>query len=610
MQKQEDFQNIFDNLINDEKVIVDKKCYINVPLEGEINLSTLKNKNIEEIHFPEGKISRILNIPVGIKKIIINNNALEELPVQRDLVYLEANNNNLTKANLKEMVSLVSLFLNNNQIEKIENLPASLETLHADQNKLVELDLTHAPKCKNVSCKNNPNLYQIIGGKQISSPDFNLNKDAQTQIRLDSVSPKSHNSTKEDVLYPDVKEAVNEYYQLKRRYEESKKDVINRIMLDNKGSRKSKIKKVRNAVFKCINCGRDGGTIFAKENMNFLTAVCGNTTHPCKLNITIISSMYMGYLDSELEELKNETEQAKQKIIQTKMNTIFGYIDEIDSIAIFNTNLEKIKSNTINSALYDESSYYEMQTDSKKTHLVSKKMADVYEKLAEIRRNMDEYSKTGNKQILEAVAQKQKQIYDTLNVVRSIKYPIHEMVKETVYNLVDDEGNFIDESKAPQMDLNVLKQYPYNFDDRFNKFQEFLSVKKYVTNVNAPLTPPPSTWSSMDKYFVASPLSYPSSTLEPPSTWSSMDDYFDASTVASPPSSALLSMDKYIDLSSSSSSAKAAATPVSPHASPHSSAPASSMDKYFNASSSSSAKAPAAPPASPASALSSMDKTA
>ena len=85
-----------------------------------------------------------------------------------------------------------------------------------------------------------------------------------------------------------------------------------------------------------------------------------------------------------------------------------------------------------------------------------------------------------NNKILETVAQKQKQIQDALIVVRSIKYPIHEMVNETIYNLVDDEGNFMDESKAPKMDVNVLKQYPYNFDDYLNPNLEMLEVEKFA----------------------------------------------------------------------------------------------------------------------------------
>jgi ABC-type sugar transport system substrate-binding protein len=55
------------------------------------------------------------------------------------------------------------------------------------------------------------------------------------------------------------------------------------------------------------------------------------------------------------------------------------------------------------------------------------------------------------------------------------------MVEETVYNYVDSEGNFVDESKASKTMLNVLKQYPYNFDDFLNPNLEMLNVFKYTT---------------------------------------------------------------------------------------------------------------------------------
>jgi len=48
MQNQ-DFQDTFNELVKNEKTIVGNKCYIDVPLEGEIDLSRLKNQNLEEI---------------------------------------------------------------------------------------------------------------------------------------------------------------------------------------------------------------------------------------------------------------------------------------------------------------------------------------------------------------------------------------------------------------------------------------------------------------------------------------------------------------------------------------------------------------------------------
>ena len=62
------------------------------------------------------------------------------------------------------------------------------------------------------------------------------------------------------------------------------------------------------------------------------------------------------------------------------------------------------------------------------------------------------------------------------------------MVEETVYNYVDVDGNFLDESKAPKIMLNVLKQYPYCFDDFLNPNLEKLEVQKYSMNaVQEPL---------------------------------------------------------------------------------------------------------------------------
>jgi len=472
----------FADLINSGKAITGKKCYIDTSLEGEIDLFILNNKNLEEIHFSDGKITRIHNIPKSINKIVISNNMLEEIPQLelRNLVYLEANGNRLQKVNLNEMVHLVSLYLNDNQIREISNLPSSLETLFINQNKLKELDLRNADSCINVSCTNNHSLNQIIGGKQVSNPNFNLIKDAHTQIMIGGGGPKKHNLTSENVEYTDVKQAVNEYYALKNRYEENKKEVIKKIM-DGKGSKKERIRKVRNAEFKCINCGKDGGSVFAKMENN-LTATCGNKQNPCRLDINILSSLSLS--DNDILETQKEVDMAKQKIIQTKMNMLFGYTEKEKSIKEFEQYVNIIKSNNmIQSDLINNvnESYYDMQNDGKKTTIVSKKMQDVYSELAEIRKIMKQYEIEQNKKLLEEIANKQKTINKILNVVRSIKYPICEMVQETVYNVVDDEGNFMDESKASKQDLNLLKQYPYNFDDFLNPNLEKLNVFNYVT---------------------------------------------------------------------------------------------------------------------------------
>jgi hypothetical protein len=473
--------DLFSELINNGDSIRGQQCYINISLDGEIDFSPLDNKNLEEIHFVDGTISRIYNIPRGIKKIVINNNKLEKIPhlELRDLVHLEANQNILTNVDLTDMVNLVLIQLNDNEIRKISNLPSSLETLFIDDNDLEELDLSSADSCTNVSCRNNPRLYEIIGGKQMNNSIFNLNKDPHTQIIFEKRTIK-RNSLKEDVEITDVKQAVNEYYALKNQYENNNKDMIQKIM-NGIGSRKVKIQKVRNAIFKCVNCGKNGGSIFKKIENN-LSATCGNIQNPCNLNIDILSSLTLS--DADILETKKIIDLAKQNIIQTKMNMLFGYIEESKSISEFKKNIEIIKTNNM---LPDDlinnvnESYYNMQFDTTKMNIISKKMKDVYSELAEIQKHMQQYEIDKNQKILEDVALKQQKIQNILNFVRSIKYPICEMVEKTVYNYIDAEGNFVDESKASKIDLHILKQYPYSFDDFLNPNLEMLNVFKYST---------------------------------------------------------------------------------------------------------------------------------
>ncbi len=488
MDNQEAFTQLIDSSIHGNK------CFITKELDGEIDLFCLKDRNIEEIHFSPGKIMRIYNIPKGTKKIVINDNLLEEIPnlELRDLVHLEANNNNLKKVNLTDMVNLVSLYLKDNKINKIYGFPTSLKILHIDGNGLKELDLRQADSCVDVVCKRNPELEKIIGGKQMSDPYFRIDKDATAQIVLNGGGGALHGGAslrggalhggapKKTVLTTivDVKDAVNQYYELKERYEKHKHAVIRKIK-NKDWSKQKKIAEVKNAKFKCVVCGEEGGTRFWKDE-NFLRAICGSRTKPCKLDISILSSLTIP--DADIEESLQRVETAKQEIIKLKMDNLFGYIDEKTSVYKFERNIEIIK-NQGNMDLYLKNdvneSYYNMQNNVEKTNFISKKMNVVYSGLAEIRRLLEEYEKTGNNILIKEIAMKQVELRDILSLVRSMKYPIHEMVNETVYNFVDDEGNFVDETKASRVEQHVLKQYPYGFDDFLNPNLELLEVKKF-----------------------------------------------------------------------------------------------------------------------------------
>ena len=452
-----DSQEKFENMISSGKTIRGKKCFIDIPLSGDINLSPLKHQDIDELHFMEGDISWFYNVPRGIKKIVINDNKLENIPALElgNLVSLEANNNRLSKVDLKEMNQIVSLYLNNNKIHDILNFPGSLQILNIERNNLSELDMRGGESCTSVSCVDNPNLNKIYNAP-VSKHYFVLNKDSHTQVDIHGGAPKRE--IKDNVLYSDVKEAVNEYYALKNRYTEEQKTVINKIMNKKSMSRKDKIQEVRNAVYNCINCKRKGGTKFWKDSNYNLKAICGNVQNPCNLNIEILASLTIS--EEEINSEKREIEDAKLKIIQLKLNTLFGYITEQQSIREFDNNLKIIKSERKNNILNnDKYSYYNIQNNPDKKRLILKKMEIVYSELADIRKIMEEYNIMKNEKLLNDVVLKHQVIKSNINIIRALKYPINEIVDEN--------------------SENVLKQYPFSFDDYLNPNMELLKVIKY-----------------------------------------------------------------------------------------------------------------------------------
>ena len=57
-----DSQEKFENMISSGKTIRGKKCFIDIPLSGDINLSPLKHHDIDELHFMEGDIRNYLRV--------------------------------------------------------------------------------------------------------------------------------------------------------------------------------------------------------------------------------------------------------------------------------------------------------------------------------------------------------------------------------------------------------------------------------------------------------------------------------------------------------------------------------------------------------------------
>lgn len=443
-------QDKFDEIVNKAK---GPKCFIKKSLNGEISLSSLKDKGIDELHFVDGGITQVHNVPRGLKRLVISNNKLDSIPSKelRDLVDLEASNNLIEKLDLKDMVNLDTLDLNNNLIVSIAHIPKSLKSLNINNNRLKELDLGGCESCVAVSTLDNHSLQKIVNAP-VTNPDFELKKDAHTQL---SVSHKKSLVQKNEGS-KDVKESINEYYALKNKYALEQKAQIKEIMATEKHNR---VKKVRNAIFKCVNCKKLGGTKFWKDTDNNLRAVCGNAGSPCNLNISILSSLTL--TKKEIDDDLNVVEDAKQEIIKLKMDTLFNYVDGESSINNFNKLIGIVNDDMKNAIINDSlSSYDSIVNNPEKERIISKKMQDVYGEMSLIRKLKSEYCQTNNKELLGEIAACHKNIKKSLDGIRAIKYPVAEVVVEG--------------------DAMILKQLPYSPVELLNPNLELLKVNKFL----------------------------------------------------------------------------------------------------------------------------------
>lgn len=136
-------------------------------------------------------------------------------------------------------------------------------------------------------------------------------------------------------------EKVYKYYSLKKKYHDQKQLIINKILNTDQDIylKKQLYSKIQ---FKCINCGKLGGTIFNESKQQF-RAVCGNTSDPCDLNITIekkLVDLVPKLLENSLININNK----KSGMIKMKLDFLFNYVSEEDVVSNFDLIKEELNN--------------------------------------------------------------------------------------------------------------------------------------------------------------------------------------------------------------------------------------------------------------------------
>jgi hypothetical protein len=244
-------------------------------------------------------------------------------------------------------------------------------------------------------------------------------------------------------------EAIQEYYQLKKQYNDNykkKKKKIKRrdISLDEKKKLLAKLK------MKCIGCKRAVGTIFTNKD-GILKAVCGDTASPCAFRIEIKKSDWR-YLPSVIPHVKKMVDKTKIQIIETKLNFLFGLEEEQATVALFET-LKKDFDAAYSLLVNLEESLAIAENWVERKDMIKAYQIQLYEKNLEFSAAIEEYKQTQNTTLLtDAIKIYIKQILPLEDRIHYNKYADIYIDKEDKY------GSIILDQQQP--DKYILKTIP------------------------------------------------------------------------------------------------------------------------------------------------------
>ena len=458
----------FENLLNDYSKET-SEIVVKEPLYGELDLSILVVNGflqVNKIIIEEGKLTNIENIPQKLPKIRVlhcTNNLLknvENLPASLEELNLDGNE--LAEIDVSVLDNLKILSLNSNRLTTLENFPETLEELHASSNQLTQLNFANAPLLKVVNISDN-NILRIENLPE-SVSELNMENNPGIEFVNSSlpIQPKDEHRGRKKQM--NVYDALDKYFKLENKYKKNQERA--------RTSTKNKKNKP-----KCVNCNRDVGTKFFKKDQHYM-AICGDETSPCDLQIDIFMGEYSS-IDEMIEVFKESTEELKVKIIKQKLDALFNYTSEEESVENFKQTLEQYNDDSeIYKGIIDEYNLH-MNNDVTK-QLIAKYDRDIYNVTEKMKVLVGEFKETNNKQLLtDATNMQLKELNPLIQKRRELAHPIMEMNHHTT------EKKQIEREDIHGNEYDELFQYPITLDKLTSPSVNEPKVIKFETGGSA-----------------------------------------------------------------------------------------------------------------------------
>jgi hypothetical protein len=437
------------------------ELYIPQSLSGNIDFSVLEKFNmsyIKKIVFQTGgKITSIKNLPTRLEVLECANQLLIDInDAPATLTHLNISTNFLTTIDLTKFKKLLVLNVSENNINKIENIPESIKELHCSHNEIKHLDLRGLSNLRILNISNNKTI--VIENLPLTLVDFNSTNTPYIEVNSGGEQIKKKNGVKSAEGYIDYIEGLNDYFKLKRAYED-------KITADRKkaysiaGTRAVKRRNVALVIPKCINCRQPGGTIFNKKS-NTYYAKCNHKEKPCNLDIQIYTGKYDN-IESTMNTEYNYLDELNTSIICKKMDTIFGYSSTTNAASTFNKYLDDY---TYYKNDYTEllEKYNDLYKNTIREQLIRKKQGDIYELIMAVKALIEEYKTTGKKELLKnAITIQVNDLNPEMHNLRMLRHKVMEMDIVTVNNAQSGfakEGDDSEENIA-QLVSTLVQRY-------------------------------------------------------------------------------------------------------------------------------------------------------
>ena len=406
------------------------------PLYGSLNLAILSEQGfmqVEVLRFVPGKLLAITNIPSTIRKLYLSDQLLDKIDLPDSIEYIDIDHNLLSKEwDLSRYSLLRYVNAAYNNIKSLgKNLPESLEELYCTHNHLRHLFLAGCPRLRILHCNYNDKLTihdvpDTLVDTQFPEKVKQVVDSLETSKKVESKSGESGNLTVE------YEESIRKYFEIKSKYES---DLF-------------KIRKNKRKVLpKCIGCNRAVGMFFSGKDYKY-TAYCGSTNSPCEWRIVIHRGEFYP-LRETMQEMISNLEDTKQNIIIQKMDTLFNYISDDKSAALFKEQLDFYKTNSELVYKY-RTKYHYLYFDEEKREIITLKKKQIEMKLMEMR----EYLENDNR--AEAIRIQYEEIQPLAKYIQSLTYPHMEM---TYFNANEEEEWHYEPSQI------ILSQYEINHEE-------------------------------------------------------------------------------------------------------------------------------------------------